>query len=170
MKRPVRIVLWSGATVLAVGLSLWLLLIWNAFRGADSTVETRELSAGELSQSLRHLNPDIRVVAGFEAASYGGWHGDGGSLAIFHVEPSGTGELIAGLKRFHEEKRKEWPDDYDYEWSEASRPDLSSLEHLIPESFQPGPGVYVIGRARNGNHTISIGRENGYVCFASSRS
>lgn len=119
---------------------------------------------------MKHLNPGIRVMAGFEASKYGGWHGDGGSIDIYLVEPSGTDELIAGLKRFHEEKQKEWPKDYDYEWSESSRPDLNSLDHLIPEKFQPSPGVYVIGRERNGNHVISIEKQQGYVCFASSRS
>jgi|GEM_PF-6948083 len=170
MKRPIKIAIWSVAGITALALSLWLLLLWNLTRDSGSTVETRELSSDELSQSMKHLNPSIMVIDGFEASSYGGWHGDGGSVDIYHVTPSGTDGLIAGLKRFHEEKRKEWPQDYDYEWSESTRPDLSSLEHLIPEKFQPGPGVYVIGRLRNGNHTISIERQKGYVCFANSRS
>lgn len=169
MKRPIKIAIWSVATIFALGLTLWVLLLWNLSSGSGSTVERRELSAEELAQSMKHLAPSIRVISGFEASSYGGWHGDGGSIDIYHVEPSGTDELIAGLKRFHEEKRKEWPEDYDYEWSESSRPDLSSLDRLVPAKFQPGPGVYMIGRLRNGSHTISIERQTGYVCFASSR-
>ncbi len=169
MKRPIKIAIWSVATIFALGLTLWVILLWNLSSGSGSTVETRELSAEELAQSMKYLAPSIRVISGFEASSYGGWHGDGGSIDIYHVEPSGTDELIAGLKRFHAEKRKEWPEDYDYEWSESSRPDLSSLDRIVPAKFQPGPGVYVIGRLRYGSHTISIERQTGYVCFASSR-
>jgi hypothetical protein len=170
MKRPVKIAIWSVATFAAVGFALWVILLWGLRSGSGSTVEKHELSAGELSQSMRHLNPGIRVIAGFTASSYGGWHGDGGSVEIYLVDPSGADELIAGLKRFHEAKRKEWPEHYNYEWSESSRPDLSSLDDLIPKRFQPESGVYVIGRDRNGDHTISIERQKGYVCFASSRS
>jgi hypothetical protein len=169
MKRPVKIAIWRVATVSAVGLALVVILLWNSRAGLGSTVEKRELSPGELSQSLKHLNPDIRVIAGFRASSYDGWHGDGGSVDIYLVAPSGTDELIAGLRRFHEAKRKKWPEHYNYEWSESSRPDLSSLDDLIPERFRPESGVYVIGRDRNGNNTISIERQKGYVCFASSR-
>ncbi len=170
MKRPVKIAIWSVATVSAVGLALLVVLLWGLRSDSDSTVEKRELSAGELSQSMKHLNPGIRVIAGFTAGSYGGWHGDGGGVEIYLVDPGGTDALIAGLKRFHEEKRKEWPEHYNYEWSESSRPELSSLDDLLPVRFQPKPGVYVIGRDRNGNHTISTERQQGYVCFASSRS
>jgi hypothetical protein len=170
MKRPIKIAIWSVATLSVIGLALWGLLFWSLSSGSDSTVEQRELSADELSQSMKHLNPNIRVIAGFTASSYGGWHGDGGSVDIYIVDPSGTDELIAGLKSYHESKRKEWPEDYHYEWSESSIPDLSSLDDLIPKRFQPDSGVYVIGRDRNRTHTISIERQKGYVCFASSRS
>ena len=170
MKRPIKIAIWSVATVFAVGLALWIILLWSLSSSSGSTVEKRELSAGELSGIMAHLNPKVRVIAGFQASSYGGWHGDGGSVDIYLVDPSGTDDLIVGLKRFHEAKRKESPEHYDYEWSESPRPDLSSLDDLIPERFQPESGVYVIGRDRNRTHTISIERQKGYVCFASSRS
>jgi hypothetical protein len=169
MSRPIKIAIWSIAAIFFLGLSLWFLSLWTLTRDSESIVETREFSAEELSQSMKHLDPSIRVIDGFEASSHGGWHGDGGSVVIYHVAPNGTDGLIAGLKRFHEEKRKEWPQDHDYEWSESTQPDLSSLESLIPERFQPGPGVYLIGRLRNGSHTISIERQKGYVCFANSR-
>lgn len=170
MKRPVKIAIWSVATLFVIGLTLWGFLLLSLSSGSAPTVERRKLSTSELSQSMKHLNPNIRVLAGFTASSYGGLHGDGGSVDIYLVDPSGTDELIAGLKRFHEAKRKEWPWHYDYEWSESSRPDLSSLDDLIPKRFQPDSGVYVIGRNRNRTHTISIERQKGYVCFASSRS
>ena len=170
MKRPVKIAIWSATTLSVIGLALWGILLWSLSSGSSSTVEQRELPASELSQSLKHLNPNIGVIAGYTASSYGGWHGDGGSVDIYLVDPSDTDELIAGLKRFHESKRKDWPEHYDYEWSESARPDLSSLDDLIPVKFQPQPGVYVIGRDRNRTHTISIERQKGYVCFASSRS
>ena len=170
MKRPVKIAIWSVATLFVIGLTLWGILLWSLSSGSGSNVEKRELSTSELSQSMKHLNPNILVLAGFTASSYGGWHGDGGSVDIYLVDPTGTDELIAGLKRFHEAKRKEWPEHYDYEWSESSRPDLSSLDELIPAKFQPESGVYVIGRDRRRTHTISIERQKGYVCFASSRS
>lgn len=170
MKRHVKIAIWSVATVFVIGLALWGILLGSLSSGSDSTVEKRELSASELSQSMKHLNPDIHVIAGFTASSSGGWHGDGGSVEIYLVDPSGIDELIAALKRFHEAKRKEWPEHYNYEWSESSSPDLSSLDDHIPDKFHPESGVYVIGRERNGSHTISIERQKGYVCFASSSS
>jgi len=169
MKRPIKIALWSVGAVSVVSLSLWLLLVWGISTSSRSTPETRVLTDEELSQSLKHLNPAIRVIAGFQASEFDGWHGDGGSVDIYLVDPSGTEELIAGLKRFHDGKKKEWPDHYNYQWSESSRPDLSSLDHLIPERFRPRSGMYVIGRDRNREHTISIEREKGYVCFSSSR-
>ena len=104
MKRPIKIAIWSVATLSVISLALWGVLIWSPSSGSASTVEQRELSADELSQSMNHLNPIIRVIAGFTASSYGGWHGDGGSVDIYLVDPSSTDELIAGLKRFHEAK------------------------------------------------------------------
>jgi hypothetical protein len=146
-----------------------MILYWLFLSGTESTVEKRELSGSELSVSLKHLNSDIHVIAGFTASSYDGFHGDGGSVDIYLIDPSGADELIAGLKRFHEAKQKEWPGQYIYDWSESSRPDLSLLYDIIPGRFQAKSGVYVIGRDRNGSHTISIERQKGYVCFASSR-
>ena len=169
MKHPFKILIWSVGAITAACLLLWVLLISSISGSSSSVVETRVLSEKELSQSMKHLNPNVRVYAGFTASQYGGWHGDGGSADVYLIEPSGTVELIAGLKRFHEEKRKDWPAHYNYDWSESSQPDLSSLEHLMPEKFRPPKGLYVIGRDRNGTHTISIERQKGYVCFASSR-
>ena len=169
MKRPIKIAIWSLGVVSSLVLLAWLFLIWSISNDSKSQVEARVLAPNELSESMKHLNPSIRVIAGFSASEYGGWHGDGGSVDIYLVNPEDTDELIAGLKRFHEEKRKEWPAHYDYEWSESSRPDLSSLGRLIPDRFQPQAGTYTIGRDRNRANTISIDKTTGYVCFASSR-
>ena len=131
--------------------------------------KTRTLPSEQLASCLTHLNPNIRVTAGFEASCYGGLHGDGGSVTIYLVDPAGTDDLIRGLKQFHEEQKKKWPDDYQYIWSDSPSPDLSELENLVPSKFQPPSGNYVIGRDRSHNNTISIETRKGYVCFADSR-
>lgn len=169
MKSPARIALWMMGTMFAVIVSLPFIGLLDLAIGTRGTEKTREIPAEELSHRLKHLSPNIRVADGFEASSYDGWHGDGGSITIYHIDPSGTDELIAGLKLFFEEKRKEWPQHYDYEWSEASRPNLSVAGRLIPKKFQPGPGIYTIARQINGYGTVSIERQAGYICFADAR-
>ena len=169
MKRLIKRTIAGICIALAVCLSVWLYFFWSLLHGTRQMTETRTLPAEELSHCLTHLNPAIRVTAGFEASSYGGLHGDGGCVTIYLVDPDGTEELIKGLKQFHEVQKKKWPDQYQYTWGESPHPDLSGLENLVPARFQPASGNYVIGRDSSHNHTISIETRKGYVCFADSR-
>ena len=169
-----KIVFWIFGPIIALSLALWLILIvLDMSSSSDSTAKSRALTEDELSQSLNHLSPGIRLIAGFEASEYGGWHGDGGSVSIYLANPDDTDALIAGLKKFHKAKQKQYPEDdytYNYKWIESSRPNLSSLDHQIPKKFRPKSEMYIIGRCHNGEHTISIGKQTGFVCFAYSRS
>jgi hypothetical protein len=164
MKRSHKI----SACVVGGVVLLGALLISYLLTHEDREVKTRELTSAELAGHLTHLNPKIRVLAGFEVSEYGGWHGDGGRIMIYLVAPAGMVDLVAGLRRFHEAKRKEWPNDYQYQWSESPRPDLNGLTRLIPARFLPPPDVYLIARNQHGQHTISLGQTNGFVCFTDS--
>ena len=85
MKRPIKNAIWSLGVVFSLVLLAWLFLIWSISNDSKSQVEARVLAPNELSESMKHLNPSIRVIAGFSASEYGGWHGDGGSVDIYLV-------------------------------------------------------------------------------------
>jgi hypothetical protein len=163
MKRRLKIAIWISVGVVGLCFTIWILLYLRVASDFGAARDKgSEIPAHQLVESLNHLNPTIHVLAGFEASSYGGWHGDGGSVDIYLIDPSGIEQLIAGLKRYHDEQQ------YNYRWSESPRPDLNDLARLIPKKFLPKVDVFVIGRSQSGNHTISVGKTTGYVCFASS--
>lgn len=159
LARSIKLALCGIGAVLALCSSVFLIMIC-AFScdSSYSVSETRVLTRNEL-RSLNRYDPSIRVLAGFEASEYGGWHGDGGSIEIYLFEPSRTERLISQLKIIHS----------DWEWFETSRPDFNFLEDHIPERFRPKPGGFEIGRDRHSSQKIVVGKDNGYVSFATSR-
>jgi hypothetical protein len=167
MKRDYKITLWIFGCLTTLGLLLIAAFSWSLSTSSPSEIVTRELSDQELHRALGHLSSDIEVTAGFEASEYGGWHGDGGRVTIYLIDPNKAEGLLNGIKSFHQQKLKEDPDSYtyNYEWETLSRPKLRSLDHLIPEKFQPPADEYTVGRSRNRLHTVSIGKRSGYVCF-----
>jgi len=172
MKRGYKITLWILGCLTILGLLLVAAFSWSLSTSSPPEIVARELTEDKLSNALSHLCPDIQVSGGYEASEYGGWHGDGGSVTIYLIDPAKAEKLLSEIKSFHQHKLKDDPDSftYNFEWETLSRPKLSSLDHLIPKKFQPPEDEYIIGRSRDRRHSISIGKKSGYVCFGYVRS
>lgn len=167
MRRSWKICIWIvtllGGLTLVAGFSLWCLLIYSSRQQEG----VRQFRSNELPGRLNHFDPSIRLVGGFEASSYGGWHGDGSNTSIYLIAPEDIDRLIEGLERYHDRQRQQWPEQYEFKWSESSRPELGGPENMIPARFRPRRDTYLIGTSVRSNQIISIGKTSGYVCFTS---
>jgi len=165
MKRGYKITIWILSICTTIGIGLVALFNWSLARSAPDEIIAREMSAQEISTGFNSFNSKIKIKAGFKASEYGGWHGDGGSVKIYLIDAIRVDDFLAS----RESRRRPNSIEDAYEWHSSSRPDLSSLNYLLPEKFKPPEDNYIIGRSFDRSHTISIGKKSGYVCFSTSR-
>jgi hypothetical protein len=165
MKRPIKIALWTVASIAVTGFLIYSALMGIMLHDSHEQTAAGEKTSKDLVNILRHFDPSVRVLGAFEASSYGGWHGDGGSVTIYLIDPSGVDALIAGIDRYRQTQNLQFPNESDFVWAEGTRPDLSGLGDHIPKKYQPPKDTYRMGETPGRTRTIAIGKASGYVSF-----
>ena len=141
MKRPVKIALISGGTLLALAGVAYLIFFWIFLAGGEQQETASEMvvTPGYV-QGMKSAGYPISISRAYQASSYGGWHGDGSSVTAYRFPSEESLVLMAALKVRSP----------DYVWSETTtkHSTMGELKNLLPHEFLPSSDSVTLSEGR----------------------